>query len=247
MYMELISLFEMVKKKKKKEEEQEHVVHIVHRESTRQNVCQHATINNELNRPPNGEEPDDEFMSDEDGVPETIFGSSSLVPNHRDEDKDAAHSDDPFGLYDLLKNKKGQNVVKSGGSVLDVMEDIIRVGQVMGYSMEGCVKDLENIIGKQGEDNPFARPSPIGPSSILLRTKKLEISGSKNEMISELGAIDKDMDRGVFDDDTVFRRFELKHKLLNVSEMESKDNFQKSKVKWAVEGEENKILPWHHQ
>ncbi|GJS81568.1 RNA-directed DNA polymerase, eukaryota [Tanacetum coccineum] len=69
--------------------------------------------------------------------------------------------------------------------------------------------------------------------------KKLEISGSKNEMISELGAIDKDMDRGVFDDDTVFRRFELKHKLLNVSEMESKDNFQKSKVKWAVEGDEN--------
>ncbi|GKA55171.1 RNA-directed DNA polymerase, eukaryota [Tanacetum coccineum] len=58
-------------------------------------------------------------------------------------------------------------------------------------------------------------------------------------MISELGAIDKDMDRGVFDDDTVFRRFELKHKLLNVSEMESKDNFQKSKVKWAVEGDEN--------
>ncbi|GJX14826.1 hypothetical protein Tco_0206584 [Tanacetum coccineum] len=41
----------------------------------------HASINNELNRPPNGEEPDDEFMSDEDGVPETIFGSSSLVHN----------------------------------------------------------------------------------------------------------------------------------------------------------------------
>nr|GFB17936.1 RNA-directed DNA polymerase, eukaryota, reverse transcriptase zinc-binding domain protein [Tanacetum cinerariifolium] len=67
----------------------------------------------------------------------------------------------------------------------------------------------------------------------------LEISGSKNEMISELGAIDKDMDRGIFDDDTIFRRFKLKHKLLNVSEMESKDNFQKSKVKWAVEGDEN--------
>nr|GFC44219.1 RNA-directed DNA polymerase, eukaryota [Tanacetum cinerariifolium] len=45
------------------------------------------------------------------------------------------------------------NVVKSGGSVLDVMKDIIRVGQVMGYSMEGCMKDLENIIEKQGEDN----------------------------------------------------------------------------------------------
>nr|GEU36292.1 nucleotide-binding alpha-beta plait domain-containing protein [Tanacetum cinerariifolium] len=66
----------------------------------------HASINNELNRPPNGEEPDDEFMNNEDGVPETIFGSSSSVPNHRDEDKNAAYSDDPFGLYDLLKNKK---------------------------------------------------------------------------------------------------------------------------------------------
>ncbi|GKA79493.1 hypothetical protein Tco_0786089 [Tanacetum coccineum] len=56
-----------------------------------------------------------------------------------------------FKLRNLLKwCSKGQNVVKSGGLVLDVMEDIIRVGQVMGYSMEGCVKDLENIIGKQG-------------------------------------------------------------------------------------------------
>nr|GFC51194.1 RNA-directed DNA polymerase, eukaryota [Tanacetum cinerariifolium] len=53
-------------------------------------------------------------------------------------------------------------------------------------------------------------------------------------MILELGAIDKDIDRGIIDDDTVFRRFELKHKLLNVSEMESKDNFQISKVKWAI-------------
>ncbi|GJV73764.1 hypothetical protein Tco_1493759 [Tanacetum coccineum] len=94
------------------------------------------------------------FVSDEKNV-------GSLVPNHRDEDKDAAHSDDPFGLYDLLKNKKVTKLKlsqvrmlsKVGGQVLDVMEDIIRVGQVMGYSMEGCVKDLENIIGKQGEDN----------------------------------------------------------------------------------------------
>ncbi|GJS67721.1 RNA-directed DNA polymerase, eukaryota [Tanacetum coccineum] len=153
-------------------------------------------------------------------IQETMTLENKMVPAlvldgcHEDmilDGKDAAHSDDPFGLYDLLKNKKGttnhvpspslshppgftpvtsenrvenltetgapkvfnaqvmnssqdipvdsnktfsgQNVVKSGGSVLDVMEDIIRVGQVMGYSMEGCVKDLENIIGKQGEDN----------------------------------------------------------------------------------------------
>nr|GFA16528.1 RNA-directed DNA polymerase, eukaryota [Tanacetum cinerariifolium] len=42
------------------------------------------------------------------------------------------------------------NVVKRGGSVLGVMEDMIRVGKAMGYSMDGCVKDLEQIIGTQG-------------------------------------------------------------------------------------------------
>ena len=31
------------------------------------------------------------------------------------------------------------------------MEDIIQVGQAMGYSMDGCVKDLECIIDQEGE------------------------------------------------------------------------------------------------
>nr|GFD04823.1 RNA-directed DNA polymerase, eukaryota [Tanacetum cinerariifolium] len=39
--------------------------------------------------------------------------------------------------------------------VLGVMKDVIRVGQAMGYTMEGCVSDLECIIGQQGVDNGF--------------------------------------------------------------------------------------------
>ena len=42
------------------------------------------------------------------------------------------------------------NVVLNGGPVLGVLEDMIRVGKAMGYSMEGCVNDLENIIGTHG-------------------------------------------------------------------------------------------------
>ncbi|GKF82674.1 hypothetical protein Tco_0244330 [Tanacetum coccineum] len=45
------------------------------------------------------------------------------------------------------------NVVKEGGSILEVLEDMIRVGQAMGYTMDGCVKDLERIIGTQGADD----------------------------------------------------------------------------------------------
>nr|GEX22375.1 RNA-directed DNA polymerase, eukaryota [Tanacetum cinerariifolium] len=45
------------------------------------------------------------------------------------------------------------NVVKEGGSVLGVLEDMIRVGQAMGYTMDSCVKDFERIIGTQGADD----------------------------------------------------------------------------------------------
>nr|GEX93752.1 RNA-directed DNA polymerase, eukaryota, reverse transcriptase zinc-binding domain protein [Tanacetum cinerariifolium] len=45
------------------------------------------------------------------------------------------------------------NVVKKGGSVVGVMEDMIRVGKAMGYSMDDCVKDLEQITRTQGVGN----------------------------------------------------------------------------------------------
>nr|GEY09381.1 RNA-directed DNA polymerase, eukaryota [Tanacetum cinerariifolium] len=38
----------------------------------------------------------------------------------------------------------------NGGSILEVLDDMIRVGQSMGYAMEGCMKDIEHIIGTQG-------------------------------------------------------------------------------------------------
>nr|GFD27188.1 hypothetical protein [Tanacetum cinerariifolium] len=45
------------------------------------------------------------------------------------------------------------NVVKEGGSVLGVLEDMILVGQAMRYIMDGCVKDFERIIRTQGADD----------------------------------------------------------------------------------------------
>nr|GEU36510.1 RNA-directed DNA polymerase, eukaryota [Tanacetum cinerariifolium] len=42
---------------------------------------------------------------------------------------------------------------KKGGSILEVLDDMIKVGQTMGFSMEGCMKDTENIIGSQGMDS----------------------------------------------------------------------------------------------
>nr|GFC03049.1 RNA-directed DNA polymerase, eukaryota [Tanacetum cinerariifolium] len=40
----------------------------------------------------------------------------------------------------------GSKTVHNGGSMLGVMEDFIRIGQAMGYAMEGSVNDLAIII-----------------------------------------------------------------------------------------------------
>nr|GEW05305.1 RNA-directed DNA polymerase, eukaryota, reverse transcriptase zinc-binding domain protein [Tanacetum cinerariifolium] len=52
-------------------------------------------------------------------------------------------------------SKSGRIDGATGGSVLGVLEEVIRVGQVMGYSMEGCEKDIESIIGNQGAEGGF--------------------------------------------------------------------------------------------
>ncbi|GJU64033.1 RNA-directed DNA polymerase, eukaryota [Tanacetum coccineum] len=69
--------------------------------------------------------------------------------------------------------------------------------------------------------------------------KRIHLSGSKREIVYELGVIDKDLDRGVVSDDCILRRLELTRQLHNINEMEAKDSIQKAKVKWAIKGDEN--------
>nr|GFA69514.1 RNA-directed DNA polymerase, eukaryota, reverse transcriptase zinc-binding domain protein [Tanacetum cinerariifolium] len=51
-----------------------------------------------------------------------------------------------------LSGSSGHNVGTNGGAVLGVLEEVICVGQAMGYSMEGCEKGVEAIIGNHGDD-----------------------------------------------------------------------------------------------
>ncbi|GJT93300.1 hypothetical protein Tco_1082145 [Tanacetum coccineum] len=142
----------------------------------RSDLFEHARFNS------SEEDSGGKSSSDVEEVPETIFGVNSSSPNNYSEEMGEQHSGDLFKIYDMLKKKKlcgeapsssfnakvmntsqevheevnsesaGQRVVNNGGSVLGVMEDMIRVGQAMGYSMDGCVKDFEFIIGNQGDE-----------------------------------------------------------------------------------------------
>nr|GFA31247.1 RNA-directed DNA polymerase, eukaryota [Tanacetum cinerariifolium] len=72
-----------------------------------------------------------------------------------------------------------------------------------------------------------------------VKDKRMHRSGEKNSIKNELSDIDKEVDRGVVYDTNLFRHLELQRKLHDINQMEAKDSFQKSKIKWAIEGDEN--------
>ncbi|GJU60594.1 hypothetical protein Tco_1238360, partial [Tanacetum coccineum] len=44
---------------------------------------------------------------------------------------------------------------RKGGSILMLMDELVKVGQTMGYNMDGCMKNIEEIIESQGVDGCF--------------------------------------------------------------------------------------------
>ncbi|GKA27181.1 RNA-directed DNA polymerase, eukaryota [Tanacetum coccineum] len=116
-----------------------------------------------------------------DRVSETSFGyeQESMHGNLNKLPVDEVHSEDPFKIYDILEKKKENadhpeiadnnmapgisndtsqrcknlfSKVQNGGSFLDVMDELVKVGQTMGYNMEGCMNNIEAIIGSQGDE-----------------------------------------------------------------------------------------------
>ncbi|GJT01912.1 RNA-directed DNA polymerase, eukaryota [Tanacetum coccineum] len=96
--------------------------------------------------------------SDVDGVPDTVFGKNSSSQHTPCSETGKQQSDDPFvKMISVLKMLPPMELIRSPvrnrGSILDVLEDMVRVGHSMGYKLEGCMKDIERIIGSQGVDD----------------------------------------------------------------------------------------------
>nr|GFC17666.1 RNA-directed DNA polymerase, eukaryota [Tanacetum cinerariifolium] len=62
--------------------------------------------------------------------------------------------------------KKG-DALRTGGSILTVMDELIKVGQTMGFKMDGCMKNIEEIIESQGV-NEFSRGKWVSNGKLLL-------------------------------------------------------------------------------
>ncbi|GJR39911.1 RNA-directed DNA polymerase, eukaryota, partial [Tanacetum coccineum] len=72
-----------------------------------------------------------------------------------------------------------------------------------------------------------------------IRDKKIQVSSSKSKILDELRDIDRSLDQGIVSDMLLLKRQELKQQLNEIKTFEAKDSLQKSKVRWAIEGDEN--------
>ncbi|GJR72608.1 nucleotide-binding alpha-beta plait domain-containing protein [Tanacetum coccineum] len=54
-----------------------------------------------------------------------------------------------------LDSVTSKDLIRTGGSMLQVMEDMVKVGQMMGYNMKGCINNIEDIIKSQGAKEDF--------------------------------------------------------------------------------------------
>ncbi|GJT37555.1 RNA-directed DNA polymerase, eukaryota [Tanacetum coccineum] len=59
------------------------------------------------------------------------------------------------GVASHFSGIKGVSYIKLGGSLWDVMDELIKVGYVLGYNMDRCMKNIKAIIGSQGDRQEF--------------------------------------------------------------------------------------------
>ncbi|GKA04749.1 hypothetical protein Tco_0683869 [Tanacetum coccineum] len=107
-----------------------------------------------------------------------------------------------------------------GGSILNLMDELVKVGQVMGYKMDGCMSNMTEIIESQGVKE---RRGCLGNFAFDYVHKIL--SGNSGRMKS-----------------MVMRRLLTKERsfvnnIQKFDKIHSSEMAQKAKVKWSIEGD----------
>nr|GFA46993.1 RNA-directed DNA polymerase, eukaryota, reverse transcriptase zinc-binding domain protein [Tanacetum cinerariifolium] len=50
---------------------------------------------------------------------------------------------------------KTSSLPRTGRSILGILDEVVKVGQVMGYNMKGCKSNIADIIGSQGVEEVY--------------------------------------------------------------------------------------------
>nr|GEU43822.1 reverse transcriptase domain-containing protein [Tanacetum cinerariifolium] len=185
------------------------------------------------------------------------------VPNITNEE--SPQSKDPFNIYELLKeelsakdplidkvksipskncfnlhngvtsSQRSTSMLISRGSILEVMDDLVKVGQTMGYNMGGCLQSITEIIGAQGEKLTLLKAQ----RKAWINENKKKIYEAKKSIQSKLTKVDKSIDQGGGNEEILNQRVLLLKYLTDIHSIEAFELSQKAKVCWSIEGDEN--------
>ena len=84
------------------------------------------------------------------GVITTTNGNEDIMQSGRDGTNDKEGSTNNASESVRSGRFKKYVAPRTGGSILSLIEELVKVGQTMGYNMEGCMNNLTKIIESQG-------------------------------------------------------------------------------------------------
>ncbi|GJV17712.1 RNA-directed DNA polymerase, eukaryota [Tanacetum coccineum] len=146
----------------------------------------------------------------------------------------ANNVDDQFSTGSIENIQKK----KESGSILEILEEMISVGQTMGFSMEDLA--LYNL----NDSNAMVRFKKKLQAlkkviRLWIRNYKRNQMNRTTEIKIKLKDIDKILDQLGANDDLLSVRSELLKQYHDIHSVETRESIQKAKIKWAVEGDEN--------
>nr|GEY63204.1 RNA-directed DNA polymerase, eukaryota, nucleotide-binding alpha-beta plait domain protein [Tanacetum cinerariifolium] len=108
------------------------------------------------------------------GVPKT----KSPSPSHKQSQEFCSHvmveqsQDAEVSRSDFNRVGNNEHMSSKGGSILEVLDVMIKVGKAMGYDIGGCMKDIESIISSQGAHNDLMNCLSINIQGLGSKAKK---------------------------------------------------------------------------
>nr|GFB57272.1 RNA-directed DNA polymerase, eukaryota [Tanacetum cinerariifolium]GFB57340.1 RNA-directed DNA polymerase, eukaryota [Tanacetum cinerariifolium] len=132
---------------------------------------------------------------------------------------------------------KKSEVPRKGGSILEMIDDLVNVGQTMGYDMTGSIKNMEEIIKSQGSES-------VGKSGGILCVWNPNMFQKINDTVSDYfimvrADLDGVIDKGEGLDADGHRRREVVRLIQEVEKVDAMEVAQKAKIQWSIEGDEN--------
>nr|GEV11082.1 hypothetical protein [Tanacetum cinerariifolium] len=122
-----------------------------------------------------------------------------------------------------LGHFKKSECPRTDGSILGLLEEVVKVGQVMGYNMEGCISNIDH-------------------HSILLRENHYDYGltpfwkNVKAQYKKDLEAVDRILDSGQGAENDIRSRSDIILKLQQCEEIDSLEMAQKAKINGQLKG-----------